>query len=358
MADAWKSEFDRGVGLLESGNCLDALAVFDALAPNETYGQIVKYSSGVALARLGRIVDAIAILKSIDHAKTPLPVATELLADLEKSLAEAQASTPPQTAPAPAPVQPAPQATPSASAAPSGAATPDYYPVRLGPTTIANYACSDACWEELLSFHPQLITDDYTRYMDALYRDGRKRFGSSWHYLDIVNVLFAAAKLVQPKLYLEIGVRRGRSCSTVVRACPSVNLVLCDMWIQGYGGMENPGERFVQDQLKKHGHTGGVKFLNGNSHEMIPMLMQANPDVRFDMITVDGDHTPEGAEADLLQTLPRIAPGGVAIFDDIVHPVHPELLGVWRKVIAKLGYFRTYEFDEVGYGVAIAVRVR
>lgn len=233
----------------------------------------------------------------------------------------------------------------------------DYCPIKFGPRTVVNCATSMAFWQELLGFHGELVTDDYTRYLDRFYRDSLARFGDNWHYLDIVNVLYAAAKIIQPKIYLEIGVRRGRSACAVVRACPSVNLVLCDMWQTGYGGMENPGPDFVQEQLRRNGHNGGVKFLNGNSHELIPMLLQANPDVRFDLLTVDGDHTPAGAEADLRRTLPRLSLGGIAVFDDIVHPMHPELLGVWRRVIDSLGCFRTYEFVEAGYGVAFAVKV-
>jgi predicted O-methyltransferase YrrM len=236
--------------------------------------------------------------------------------------------------------------------------TPDFYDSRLSVNTLVNTATAPSTWEDILSFHGSLATDEYVQYVDRFYRDGRQRYGKEWFYMDIVNILFAASVCVQPKRYLEIGVRRGRSVCTVARGCPSVDILACDMWQANYAGMENPGPEFVQMELRRHGHTGNIQFLNGDSHELIPKYFQANPGTGFDLITVDGDHSEIGAFDDLRNVISHINVGGVLVFDDISHPYHPYLSTVWNTVMAENPNFASYSFKDVGYGIAFAIRQR
>ena len=231
-----------------------------------------------------------------------------------------------------------------------------YGPVILNPGTLARIAADTATWQEILLFHDMLATDEYVNYIEVFYREGLKRFGANWYYMDIVNVLYAASKTIQPRNYLEIGVRRGRSVCTVVRGCPNVDVVAFDMWVPGYGGMENPGPEFVKAELLRHGHTGTVSFMNGNSHQTIPDFFRQNPQATFDMITVDGDHSEAGALDDLKNVIPHLSVGGVLVFDDIAHPAHPYLLNVWKKAMAIFPFLSSFEFTELGYGVAFAIR--
>jgi len=231
-----------------------------------------------------------------------------------------------------------------------------YGPVVLSPTTLANIAVSGKIWQELLAFHSLLASDEYVEYLDAYYRECLQRFGQQWHYMDITNVLYAASKTLQPYNYLEIGVRRGRSVCTVVRGCPSVNIVAFDMWIPNYAGMENPGPEFVQSEIIKHGHSGAITFINGDSHETVPEYLSKNPDILFDLITVDGDHSKEGALEDLFNVIPRLSMGGVLVFDDISHPDLPHLIEVWHEALYEFRYLSGYEYTEMGYGIAFAIR--
>jgi hypothetical protein len=231
-----------------------------------------------------------------------------------------------------------------------------YGPVILNPGTLARIAADTATWQEILLFHDILATDEYVNYIEVFYRESIKRFGSNWYYLDIINVLFAASKTIRPHTYLEIGVRRGRSVCTVARGCSNVDIAAFDMWIQGYGGMENPGPEFVKAELLRHGHTGTASFINGNSHQTIPAFFSRNPQATFDMITVDGDHSEAGALDDLRNVIPHLSVGGILVFDDIAHPAHPYLLNVWKKAIAMFPFLTSFEFTELGYGVAFAIR--
>jgi predicted O-methyltransferase YrrM len=225
----------------------------------------------------------------------------------------------------------------------------------LTAKTLVNAACSAQTWREILRFHGELASDDYVCYVDNYYRHCYERYGPAWHYFDIVNVLYAAAKLIRPKRYLEIGVRRGRSVCTVARAHPDVAIHGFDLWVDNYAGMENPGERFVRRELASHQHRGLAEFIEGNSIETVPQYLKAHPDMLFDLITVDGDHSESGARIDLENVLPKLAPGGVLVFDDVAHPDLPHMLSLWRKVTSRYRALETFEFTDAGYGVAFAV---
>ena len=225
----------------------------------------------------------------------------------------------------------------------------------INPLTLTRYATAPNTWSDILNFHSVLATDDYVRQVDSYYRNAAAAFGESWFHLDIVNILYAAARLAKPVNYLEIGVRRGRSCLVVANGCPNVNIFGCDMWMENYAGMENPGPEFVRAELEKHGHVGTLEFFNGDSHRLVPELLRSRPDLRFDLITVDGDHSEQGALDDLNTAFGCLAPGGILVFDDICHPQHMYLLDVWRRATAHRENLLTYEYCETGYGIAFAV---
>jgi len=231
-----------------------------------------------------------------------------------------------------------------------------YGTVLLNPSTLSKISTDENTWKEILSFHDMLVTDAYVEYLNRFYRESINRFGANWVYMDIVNVLYSAAKTLKPQNYLEIGVRRGRSLCTVVHGCPTVNVIACDMWIQNYAGIDNPGPEYVISELQKHNFAGKIQFINGNSHETLPAFFAQFPDAAFDMITVDGDHSEKGAYDDLCTVVPHLALGGILIFDDIAHPDHPYLLNVWRQVLDRFSFLSGYEFTEIGYGVAFAIR--
>ena len=96
------------------------------------------------------------------------------------------------------------------------------------------------------------------------------------------------------------------------------------------------------------------ELMTGNSHQTVPAFFAEHPGKQFDLILVDGDHSAEGAREDLLSVLPRVAPGGAIVFDDIVHPMHHYLEDVWCEVMQDRG-FLSATYTSTGYGVAIAL---
>lgn len=231
-----------------------------------------------------------------------------------------------------------------------------YAPVLIGPSTIGEYASSHSCLLKVIDVLRQLQPDEFINYLLAYYDAGISRFGERWRYADITTVLMAAAEITRPRAYLEIGVRRGRSMAMVAAAAPECAIAGFDLWAGEYAGMANPGPDFVRDELKGLGHKGDLTLIAGDSHRRVPEYLAANPDLFFDMITVDGDHSRAGAVKDLRTVTARLSVGGVLVFDDIVHPSHPYLGRLWRKEIASDPKFACWNFDELGYGVALAIR--
>lgn len=240
--------------------------------------------------------------------------------------------------------------------APRGGETEWYPPVMEGASALAERIMRGKYVERARDLLAALSPDAYSTYMVRYYTEGLKRFGTGWRYADIVTVLLVLSETLRPAWYLEIGVRRGRSACAVAAAYPKANLVLCDMWIRNYAAMENPGPEFVRAELHRVGHAGACEFVEGNSHETLPNYFKQHPAAVFDLITVDGDHSDDGAAQDLCDVLPRLAVGGAIVFDDIAHPQHPGLRDVWNRLVADDPRFTAFQLDEVGYGVGFAIR--
>lgn len=225
----------------------------------------------------------------------------------------------------------------------------------LGAETIAASALDPGHVAALTDEARSRDADDYVEFVAQFVESGRAR-SPHWRYADIVTVLGAAAELLQPATYLEIGVRRGRSLAVVVHRSPACDVIGVDFWNEGYAGIDNPGPEHVQRIASEAGHTGTLELISGDSHVVLPQLFSNGRELSFDLITVDGDHSKRGATRDLQDVLPRLRIGGALVFDDISHPAHPYLFDVWREVVASDRRFTTWEFDDVGYGVAVAVR--
>ena len=169
---------------------------------------------------------------------------------------------------------------------------------------------------------------------DAVNKPGLLAYlGGPGPHCELRTVLRALARQRQPDTYLEIGVRLGWSMVQVAAECPACDITACDVWVTDYAGTPNPGERFVRDELARVAprHLGAIKFLAGSSREFLPELVRQQ--CRFDLITVDGDHTAAGARADLRDGLALLEFGGALVMDDLIDNADGggSLLAVWRE---------------------------
>ncbi len=229
-------------------------------------------------------------------------------------------------------------------------------PVQLGISTILRQSAQPATIEAVLTILTKLEADEVIDFVKAYYRAGIERFGDSWGHTDLLTVLVATTKLLQPQSYLEIGVFHGRSMSIVGSLAPDCHFYGFDLWIENYAGLGNAGPDLIINQLQRVGHRGKTELISGDSKVMIPQFLQERPELFFDLINVDGDHGETGARLDLQNVLPRLKIGGVLVFDDICHPQHPWLERVWDEVIGTNPNFLSAKYTETGHGIAIAIR--
>ena len=232
-----------------------------------------------------------------------------------------------------------------------------YPPAMIGPTAIGKLASRSTTVRKVMDIATLLEGDNIIDYLLRFYQHGISHFGSNWAFADINTVLVAIAELIQPRNYLEVGVFHGKSMSMLAGTCPSCDLVGFDMWIEGYAGLDNTGPHLVKRQLKQVGHLGSLNLISGDSHKTLPQFFADNPALYFDVITVDGDHTVDGATQDLLDTMMRLKVGGFLVFDDLVHPSHRDLLAVWQRTVVTDPKFATWTFHELGNGVGVAMRL-
>jgi hypothetical protein len=231
-----------------------------------------------------------------------------------------------------------------------------YLPALAGPSSFLPETVGAAAVRNALEVLGKLTPDRYHAFVTEFYHTGLERFGDSWVYADINTVLLGLSRRLRPTSYLEIGVRRGRSMAMLASQSPDCGIVGFDLWIENYAGMENPGEKLVRSELARVGYRGEAVFVAGDSRETVPRYLAENPGRTFDIITVDGDHSVEGARADLLNVIPRLNVGGVLVFDDIVNQDHRELGPLWDELVGADPQFASYSFSEVGFGVSLAVR--
>jgi predicted O-methyltransferase YrrM len=200
----------------------------------------------------------------------------------------------------------------------------------------------------------RLTPSEETTGQRIFYLWAQDKFGAYWRNADITTVLWAAATLIRPKTYLEIGVRRGRSTAVVAATCPDCAVFGFDLWIPNYGGAPNPGPDFVERELRALGYRSNVVLVSGDSRETVPAFLRRHPDLFFDLVTVDGDHSLLGVATDLANVLPRLKVGGVVVCDDVCAP---PVARVWAKVVERDSRYVAWKFTAGAYGVAAAIRV-
>jgi predicted O-methyltransferase YrrM len=231
-----------------------------------------------------------------------------------------------------------------------------YGPALAGASTFVPAVVGAGPVRDALKVLDRLSPDSYLEFVRGFYTEGLARFGDGWRYADISTVLLGLAGALRPSSYLEIGVRRGRSIAMVASKAPNCRVIACDLFVEDYAGMPNPGADLVRSELRRIGFSGPLEFVIGDSARVLPRYLADHPDDYFDLVTVDGDHSMFGAKADLVNVMPRVRIGGALVFDDIANPTFPVLRRVWDGIVVADRRFSAWTFDEVGFGVGFAIR--
>ena len=141
------------------------------------------------------------------------------------------------------------------------------------------------------------------------------------------------AHRLEAQSYMEIGVRTGWSLLQVAQERPHIELTAFDMWVRDYAAAENSSPTKLRSLLEAGSYAGKARFVSGDSHLTLPAFIggldmgnKGRQHGTFDIVTVDGDHSAEGARQDLDLCVDLVKPGGAILFDDLVHDQHPDLL--------------------------------
>jgi hypothetical protein len=127
-------------------------------------------------------------------------------------------------------------------------------------------------------------------------------------------------KLDSLKSYLEIGVCDGFSIQCMIREFPSIEkVVLSDTWGNEFGGSDKGNHDHIIGLLASEGFDlAKVIFLDGDSKDTIPTYFALN-DGEFDLIYVDGDHTPLGCLSDITNCIKHCK---ILAVHDVRHPLY------------------------------------
>jgi len=157
--------------------------------------------------------------------------------------------------------------------------------------------------------------------------DSHLKHGTSFWNIH-VGLAFLADRL-QPESYLEVGVRTAGSLVQVLACKQLLNAIGIDKWKGNYANYLNTPQNAIQQVqlfLNNTNSKCSVKFIQGNSHVELKKLIQQG--YKFDLITIDGDHSDEGAFEDLQDAYQLLNDKGAIVFDDIIHSSFKTLLNV------------------------------
>lgn len=124
-----------------------------------------------------------------------------------------------------------------------------------------------------------------------------------------LGYLSALAARPGTKSICEVGFNAGFSSWAFLEASPDVTVVSFDLAAYAYSDA-------AKAHVDKH-FPGRHTLIQGDSHTTIKAYAEQHPDARFDVIFIDGDHSVEGARADLDDLRALATPESVVIMDDI-----------------------------------------
>lgn len=140
----------------------------------------------------------------------------------------------------------------------------------------------------------------------------RRRLGAGEGSSSTEELLYLVrvARRVGARLIGEIGFNAGCSSYALLKYAPDAMVVSFDL-----GEHESVAvNKLLIDKKFPGRHT----LIRGDSRETVPAFADSNPDLRFDVVFIDGGHDYEVAHADIMN-MRRVSSAGTAVvMDDLV----------------------------------------
>ncbi len=127
---------------------------------------------------------------------------------------------------------------------------------------------------------------------------------------DELLCLASAAKRTGARLIGEIGFNIGCSSYAFLSANPETQVISFDL---GRHGCTKTAKKLIDKKFPNR-HT----LIYGNSLETAPEFKTQNPDLRFDLVFIDGAHGYEAAKLDIANMRPLCTEKTVVVMDDLL----------------------------------------
>lgn len=112
-------------------------------------------------------------------------------------------------------------------------------------------------------------------------------------------------------MVMEIGFNAGHSAELFLKTNPDIKLVSFDIGIHDYVCI---GKEYI-DHMYPNRHT----LIIGDSTKTVPEYIESHPNVKFDIIFIDGGHSYEVAKADILNCAKLAHNETIVILDDTIN---------------------------------------
>lgn len=178
----------------------------------------------------------------------------------------------------------------------------------------------------------------------------RRQVFSTW--VDHLPFAFDLVGELRPTLIVELGVYRGLSFFTFCQALEAFDIDGVAYAIDTWEGDEHTQlyDKSIFEEVQQHAR----QFYRGKAYLLRSYFKEALPqfaDESIELLHIDGLHTYEAVKEDFESWLPKVKPGGIVLFHDVMARL--EGFGAWR-------YFEELESDWVdtfkfnhGFGLGV-----
>lgn len=147
-----------------------------------------------------------------------------------------------------------------------------------------------------------------------LYLESRGYFHFEGFSQQIPQQVFLLNKLIQSnnvKNVMEIGFNAGHSAEIILSSSPDITLTSFDLGIHDYVSV---GKNYIDNKFPfRH------RLILGDSLETVPLFINENQHIKFDLIFIDGGHMYNIAKGDMMNCLKLAHSNTVLIVDDTIY---------------------------------------
>jgi cephalosporin hydroxylase len=131
-----------------------------------------------------------------------------------------------------------------------------------------------------------------------------------------------------PKVFVELGVKQGESyfsfCQSAAENKINVRCYGVDSWL----GDIQTGELDPEIQREVEAYNGRYSSFSELKPTLFAEALKDFPDATIDLLHIDGTHTYGDVKTDFESWLPKLSPGGIILFHDVMLRDHG--FGVWK----------------------------